>query len=50
LLRFAMNIVDEFEFGRDSRRGKVLYMIVKYSLLLLDMDTHEIIIRYIVNN
>jgi hypothetical protein len=43
LLRFAINIVDKCEFGRDTRRGKVLCMIVKYWLRLLHMDIHEII-------
>jgi hypothetical protein len=39
--RSAGNTVAELELGRDSRRGKVLCMTVKYWIRLLSMDSEE---------
>jgi hypothetical protein len=41
--RFAANGVAELELGRDSRRGKVLCVAVKYWLRILQMDRGELV-------
>jgi hypothetical protein len=41
--RFAANWVAELEFGRDSSRGKVLSMFVKYWQRILQMDKAELV-------
>jgi hypothetical protein len=41
--RFAANGVAEIELGRDSRRGKVLCLAVKYWLRTLQMDKEELV-------
>jgi hypothetical protein len=41
--RLAANNVAELEFGRVSRRGKVLIRITKYWLRLLGMDASELV-------
>jgi hypothetical protein len=39
---FAANAVAEIELGRDSRRGKVLCLAVKYWLRTIQMDKEEL--------
>jgi hypothetical protein len=41
--RFAANKVAEIELGRDSRRGKVLCLAVKYWLRTIQMDKEELV-------
>jgi hypothetical protein len=41
--RFAANRVAEVELGRNSRRGKVLCLTVKYWLRTLQMDKEELV-------
>jgi hypothetical protein len=43
ILRFAANGVAEIELERDSRRGKVLCLAVKYWLRTLQMDKEELV-------
>jgi hypothetical protein len=38
---FAAKKVAESEMGRDSRRGKVMSMIVKYGLRILRMEIED---------
>jgi hypothetical protein len=43
ILRFAANRVAELELGRDSRRGIVLCLAVKYWQRTLQMDKEELV-------
>jgi hypothetical protein len=46
--RFAANGVAEIELGRDSRRGKVLCLAVKYWLRTLQVDKEELFSKSVV--
>jgi hypothetical protein len=43
ILRFAANGVAELKLGRDSRRGKVMSTLVKYSQRILQMDKEDLV-------
>jgi hypothetical protein len=47
--RFAAKAVAEFETGRDSRRGKVMSMVVKYWLRILHMEKEDLV-RIVMND